>query len=85
MPDWLLFSIIASVVLTVALNLILRLFPSTARRTEDRLFQEMRKAEKAPGPGFRIYFPWKFMLIASVGLTVLLNLVAWLLRMFQSG
>lgn len=77
MPHWLLVSIIGSVVLTVALNLILRLFPDTARRAQDRLFEEMQASDEpdeAPGPRFRVFFPWRFMLVASIVLTLLANL-----------
>ena len=89
MPHWLLVSIVVSVILTVALNLIIRLFPDAIRRVQDKLLEQTRKAEDepedTPGPRVRIWFPWKFMLAASIGLTLLLNLLAWLARISQSG
>ena len=83
MPDWLLVSIIASIVLTAALNLILHLFPRTVQRAQERLFEAEQEAEARddpPGPRLRIFFPWKVMLAASAGLTLLLNLIVWLAR-----
>lgn len=81
--DWLVLSLVASVVLTVVLNLAIRCWPGAARRGEQRLAdwaQRQRPAE--PGAGERrvkVIVPWKAMLIASVGLTVLLNVLIRLL------
>ena len=73
MGQFLLWSLVGSVVLTLALNLLPRLFPGAARRAEERL---MRSVEAAPGrSNVRFVFPWKFMLIGSVVLTVLVNVV----------
>jgi hypothetical protein len=68
--DWLVASIVVSVVLTVVLNVALRAFPGTGeaigRRLDDALSEDRR---------VRVWFPWKGMLVASLVLTVLLNLV----------
>ena len=85
MPDWLLFSIVASVVLTVVLNVGLRLFPGTGRSLED-LFDRITQRVDAPNradvraeapdePRVRVIVPWKLMLVASLILTIVLNLL----------
>ena len=85
MPDWLLFSIVASVVLTVVLNVGLRLFPGTGRPLEDlldRITQRVdapdradSRAEAPDEPRIRVIVPWKLMLVASLILTIVLNLL----------
>lgn len=76
--NWLLISIVASVVLTVLLNLGLRAFPGAGDRAARGLYERMPD-EPAGGwdrrPQVRVWFPWKAMLIASVLLTLVLNLV----------
>jgi uncharacterized protein YjeT (DUF2065 family) len=39
MPNWLIVSIVGSVVLTVLLNLLPMLFPKTARRAQERVIE----------------------------------------------
>jgi hypothetical protein len=86
MPDWLIFSIVGSIVLTLTLNLLPMLFPKTARRAQEKMIDDIQKAHQRaddpadPGPRVRVFFPWKAMLIGSVVLTLLLNLVAFLAR-----
>lgn len=85
MPNWLFVSIVGSVVLTLVLNLLPMLFPRTTRRAQERMIEEIRRQQERidapePGPRIRVFFPWKFMLVASIGLTLLVNLVAWLAR-----
>ena len=78
MPDFILYSIIASVVLTLALNIIPRLFPNASRRTMERVQERMedqaRQVEEGSRPRVQVFFPWKFMILASIVLTVFLNL-----------
>ena len=78
MSDFILYSIIASVVLTLALNIIPRLFPNASRRTMDRVQEKMeeqaRKVEDGERPRVQVFFPWKAMLLISIVLTVFLNL-----------
>ena len=77
-PDWLLFSLVASVILTVALNLLPRLFPGMGRKlgqTAERRFLDRMEDHTTGSPRLRIVFPWKLMLIVSIGGTILLNLM----------
>jgi len=77
-PDFILYSIIASVVLTLALNIVPRLFPNASRRTVERIHekidQQARDVEAGNRPRVQVFFPWKFMILASIILTVFLNL-----------
>lgn len=82
--QWLWFSLVASVVLTVLLNVAIRLWPGGAERSARRLDdwaqrQATPPSDGRPGgvdePGVRVIVPWKAMLLASVVLTVLLNVV----------
>jgi hypothetical protein len=78
------FSIVASIVLTVALNLAVWLFPGAGRRLHDSLTGLAERAAREPAePGrsnVRVIFPWKAMLIGSLVLTVVINLVLVVLR-----
>ena len=75
--QWLLGSLIVSVVLTVVLNVGLRAFPNAgnraARTLEERAWQE--RAGRRDEGRVRVFFPWKAMLVVSILLTVLLNLI----------
>lgn len=71
--DWLVTSIVLSVVLTVVLNVGLRMFPRAGDRAARRLDEAVAPGDD--GRRVRVWFPWKGMLIASVVLTVLLNVV----------
>ena len=84
MQDFLIFSLIGSIVLTVLLNLLPLLFPKTTRKAEQRIVEKMgetiersERAERGEGPRVKVFFPWKWMLLASVVLTVLVNVVGW--------
>ena len=70
MPQWLWFSIVASVVLTVVLNVALRLFPGAGPRPR----------EEPDRSRVRVIVPWRLMLAGSLLLTVVLNLALWLSR-----
>jgi hypothetical protein len=82
--DWLLFSIVASVVLTIVLNVVVRAFRGTGERSSRR-FENWAGADEhrgehrgREGGGERpvdVYFPWKTALIASLVLTIVLNVV----------
>jgi len=90
MGSFLLTSIVASVVLTVLLNVVPRLFPGASRRAEEKMHDFVVDAERAreqrrangdtgeSGSRVKVYAPWKAMLIGSIALTVLVNLVALL-------
>jgi len=80
MPHWLVVSIVLSIVLTVAVNLVLWLFPGAGRSVGDGLNRLAEGADRsAPDRGdsrVRVFVPWKAMLVGSIVLTVVLNL--WL-------
>ncbi len=79
--SWLVLSIVASVVLTVALNLAIRLFPGFAERGRRGLddWVERQSAAREPSDSHvQVFAPWKAMLIGSLVLTVALNLLLWI-------
>jgi hypothetical protein len=84
MPQWLVVSIVLSIVFTVVVNLVLWLFPGAGRRAADgigRLAENAdRRAADDGGPHVRVFVPWKAMLIVSIVLTVALNLLLVLAR-----
>lgn len=73
---WLAMSLVVSVVLTVALNLALRAWPGAGRRADGvvRTLDDWA-TRRAPASGSRVVVPWKGMLIASLGLTLALNVL----------
>jgi hypothetical protein len=78
--SWLGISILLSIILTIALNIGLRMFPNAGRRMGERI-EEMATREPDPDqPRVRVFFPWKAMLIGSLVLTIVLNLVLVLFR-----
>lgn len=78
MKDFFIISIIASVVFTLALNILPVLFPKATRRAlnkvQEKLEEESGNSETGQRPKVRVYFPWKLMLLGSVLLTIFLNL-----------
>ncbi len=83
MSSFLWSSIVGSIVLTILLNVVPRMFPRQSQRAEQRLHDYLVDATDAKDPStpqrkVQVWFPWKGMLIASVGLTVLLNVISWL-------
>ena len=84
MPQWLVASIVLSIVLTVVVNLALWLFPGAGRRVADgfgRLTEDAdRAASGRAGSQVHVFAPWKAMLIGSIVLTVVLNLLLMLFR-----
>lgn len=83
--------LITSLVLTIALNVVIRLIPGLP----DRLGRWMASLAAPPEPHgaagpddrsgrptprVRVHVPWKAMIVGSIVLTVALNLVALLLR-----
>ena len=82
--QWLWYSLVASVVLTVVLNAAIRLWPGGAERSARRLDDWAQRHAAPPSDGrsvrrdeprVRVIVPWKAMLLASVVLTVVLNVV----------
>lgn len=77
--EWLVLSLVVSVVLTIILNVAIRLFPGANRRMADRVEQwSTPAADGRDDERVRVFFPWKAMLAVSIGLTVALNLLLWL-------
>jgi hypothetical protein len=75
-------SVVASIVLTAVINVALRIFPRSGRRLEEALSRAIEGTrppdDEATSPRVRVVFPWRLMLIGSLLLTVLLNLLLWL-------
>lgn len=78
MRDLLIFSLVGSFVLTVLLNTLPKAFPGAAKRAEQALHGQLdRMQQPSDGSGGRVkvVFPWKTMLVVSIGLTVLINVI----------
>ena len=79
MKDFLLTSLIASVILTLALNFLPVLFPKTAEKAERKIVEAVQKQhDDRVDPNtskVRVFFPWKAMIIISLVLTILVNVV----------
>ena len=84
MSDFILYSIIGSVVLTVVLNVLPLLFPNAAdkmqRKIEENARRSIEQHQNDDLPKVKVFFPWKAMLIASVVLTVVIYLISFLSR-----
>ena len=72
--NWLVTSIVLSVVLTIVLNAGVRMFPRATERTARRFDDWTRPPLDDEGPRVRVFFPWRAMLLASIVLTVVLNM-----------
>jgi len=78
--QWLAISLVLSIALTVALNLVVRLFPRATERTASYVAARARRhggAEPRDQNSMRLVVPWKAMLIASLLLTLALNVALW--------
>lgn len=79
MNNFLLFSIIGSVTLTVLLNVLPLIFPKTSIKMQKKIEENAKRAiqqhEDENQPSLKILFPWKAMLVISLMLTVLINAV----------
>ena len=78
--QWLLLSVVLSLVLTLALNIVVRLFPGGARRAMN-WFDDLR-AQHSDEPTtskrrVRVVVPWKTMIAVSIVLTVAINVLVW--------
>ena len=84
MSNFLLTSFIASVLLTLALNLLPALFPNAAAKAERKIVEAMQDSHQnrvdPNTPKVRVFFPWKAMLIISLVLTVGVNLISLVAR-----
>lgn len=84
MSDFILYSIVGSVVLTVLLNVLPLIFPNAAAKAQRKLEENAKRAieqhEDDAQPRVKVFFPWKAMLIGSIVLTVLVNLIGLFAR-----
>ena len=81
--QWLVISIALSVILTVLLNVGLRVFPAASRRITSAVAEPDWSDDDAPRTShrrIRVWAPWKAMILGSVVLTVVVNLVLWISR-----
>jgi len=80
---WLGISIVLSLLLTIVLNVGLRLFPDAGRRVVRGMTQPSLPSAGERRPSnhrLRLWTPWKVMILGSVILTIAVNLVLWLAR-----
>ncbi len=84
MNNFITYSIIGSIVLTIAMNVLPLLFPNTAAKMQCKIEENARRAieqhEDDRQPRVKVFFPWKAMLIGSLVLTVLVNLIGFFSR-----
>ncbi len=84
MSNFIIYSMIASLVLTVIINILPLLFPNAATRLQKKIEENARNSieqhEDANQPRVKVFFPWKAMLIGSIVLTVLVNLIGMFSR-----
>ncbi len=84
MSNFIIYSILASVVLTAVLNILPLLFPNAATKVQKKIEENARQAieqhEDDDRPRVKVFFPWKVMLIGSIVLTILVNLIDSLTR-----
>jgi hypothetical protein len=78
--DWLIVSLVLSVVLTVVANVAFRAFPELGARAARWLaaLTSPDDRDASARSRLRVVVPWKTMIVASLVLTVLLNLLRWL-------
>lgn len=79
MNDFILYSVIGSIVLTVVLNVLPIIFPRAADKLQHKIEENARRAieqhQDDTQPKVKVFFPWKAMLVASIVLTVVVNLI----------
>lgn len=84
MNSFLLASLIGSIVLTLALNLLPALFPKAAEKAERKTLESVQRTHDnrvdPNTPEVRVFFPWKAMILISVGLTIAVNAVGFFAR-----
>jgi len=79
--EWLAVSLVASVVLTLLLNIALRCFPSMGARFTRAVADWTSHATDngtSDDRPVRVFVPWKAMIVGSLILTVLINLIYWI-------
>jgi len=84
MSNFLITSIVGSIVLTLLLNLLPLLFPNQAaglqRRVEENARRSIEQHEDDNQPNVKIFFPWKAMIAISIILTILVNVIGFFSR-----
>ncbi len=79
MSNFIIYSLVGSIVLTAVLNILPLLFPNAATKMQKKIEENARRAieqhEDSNLPRVKVFFPWKAMLIGSVVLTVLVSLI----------
>lgn len=74
-------SLLASLALTLVLNVLIRAFPGTSADARARQFfgEDTGRPDELPAadekPRLRIFFPWRQMLMWSLGITLLINIL----------
>ncbi len=80
-------SVVASVLLTAVINLVPRLFPGSSAEDHIRemVGEEPSRPREGPdqshpsaSPKYRIWFPWKQMLVWSMGISLVINVLEFL-------
>jgi len=75
---WLVVSVILSLVLTVLLNVALRVFPGAGDAMARRITEPTESDETTRSDGTtRVLVPWKAMVVASLVLTLVVNIILW--------
>ncbi len=83
MTRFLIISIVGSIVLTLVVNALPLLFPNTTAKVQRKLeekAQQTYRQDSENQPRVKVFFPWKTMLVASLVLTILINLFRVLAR-----
>ena len=84
LKDFLLISLIGSIILTLAVNLLPALFPNAAAKAERKIIEKMQDTQSdrldPNTPKVRVFFPWKAMLLISLILTIAVNFIGVLAR-----
>ena len=84
MGNFITYSIVGSIVLTIVLNVLPLLFPNAANKLQRKIEENARRTieqhEDNNQPRVKVFFPWKAMLIGSIVLTVLVNLIGFFSR-----
>lgn len=75
-------SLVASAALTVVLNVVIRAFPGTSAdaRARQVFGEHQERVDEMPSledaKRIRLFFPWRQIVMWSVGVTLLLNVIA---------
>ena len=81
MREFLIYSIIGSLVLTALINVLPWFFPKAMQKVERDIHktigESIERAEQHPGFRVKVFFPWKTMLIVALVLTALVNVVGY--------